>query len=127
VAPAKPVMLAEFASLEAGDGGAKKAAWITDALTSQIPAHFPAIKAVVWFEWNSDPHSTYIIESSAASQAAFSAAIRTSTYAAHDFGSLPAGTKIKPLGAGPSASTPAAADTTTGILAPTYAQHPDQF
>jgi beta-mannanase len=124
VAPAKPVMLAEFASLEAGDGGAKKAAWITDALTSAIPAHFPAVKAVVWFNWNSDAGSSYIVESSAASRAAFSAAIRTSTYAANTFGSLPAGTKIKPLGAAPSSAT---TGTTIGTVAPTDAQHPDIF
>jgi len=98
VAPKKPMMLAEVASLEAGDGGAKKAAWITDALTSAIPASFPAIKAVVWFNWNADAGSSFVIESSAPAQAAFRAAIGTSTYAANNFGSLPAYTKIQPLG-----------------------------
>jgi len=99
VAPKKPMMLAEVASLEAGDGGAKKAAWITDALTSAIPTNFPAIKAVVWFNWNADAGSSFVIESSAKAQAAFRSAIGTSTYAANNFGNLPAGTKIQPLGA----------------------------
>ena len=99
LAPAKPMLLGEIASLEAGDGGAKKAAWITEALATQIPTHYPAIKAVVWFNWNSDPGSTYTVESSAASQAAFAAGIGSSRYAANDFSSLPAMTKIQPLGA----------------------------
>ena len=99
VAPQKPMMLAEVASLEAGDGGGKKATWITDALTSAIPTSFPAIKAVVWFNWNADPGSSFVIESSAKSQAAFRAAIGTSTYAANNFASLPAGSKIQPLAA----------------------------
>jgi hypothetical protein len=33
LAPNKPIMLAQWASIESGDGGAQKAAWITDALT----------------------------------------------------------------------------------------------
>jgi hypothetical protein len=41
VAPSKPIMIGETASLEAGDGGAKKASWINDFAnldTSPIPA-----------------------------------------------------------------------------------------
>jgi beta-mannanase len=42
VAPNKPIMIGETASLEAGGGGAKKAAWLADAFgnlnTSPIPA-----------------------------------------------------------------------------------------
>jgi len=119
IAPSKPIMLAEVASLEAGDGGAKKAAWITDALTAQIPANFPAIKAVVWFNWNADAGSTFVIESSAAAQAAFAAGIASTAYPANSFASLPAGTKIGPLMPSVATATPAPSRTsTTSTTAP---------
>ncbi len=86
VAPAKPIMIGETASVEEGDGGAMKAAWLTDALTVQLPRNFPAIKAVVYFNWSYDTnHPNLEIESSPASIAAFRAAIGTNTYAANNF------------------------------------------
>jgi hypothetical protein len=89
VAPGKPIMLGETASLEAGDGGAKKAAWITNALITQLPAHFPMIKAIVWFNWDDgNPAYTYPIESSAASTQAFANAIRSEYYAANNYANL---------------------------------------
>jgi hypothetical protein len=97
LAPRKPIMLAESASLEAGDGGAKKAAWIRDALTTQIPAKFPNIKAVLWFNWNCDPGSTYTIETTSAAQSAFASGIAAPTYSTNKFGALAAGQKVRPL------------------------------
>jgi hypothetical protein len=126
VAPSKPIMLAEFASLEAGDGGAKKAAWITDALSAQIPANFPAIKAILWFNWNADAGSSFVIESSAAAQAAFAAGIASSAYAANDFGSLPLGTKIQPLNAAQPTNTPASTQTSTAAPTQTSTAAPSQ-
>jgi hypothetical protein len=89
VAPAKPIMLGEFASLEAGDGGAKKAFWTKDALTTQVPINFPKVKAIVWFNWNdNNPSLTWPIESSAAAQSAFAQGIGISYYAANNFAGL---------------------------------------
>jgi hypothetical protein len=87
VAPNKPMMLAEFGSFEAGDGGTKKAAWITDALTVQIPTNFPKLKAVVWMNWDVEGRS-YPIETSQAATNAWSTGIRSTIYASNQFGSL---------------------------------------
>jgi len=118
LAPSKPIMIAETASLEAGDGGAKKAAWITDTLTTQIPANFPAIKAFVWFNWNS-AGSTFAIESSSAAQMAFATAIASTNYAANEFGGLAPGTKIAPLNPAAATATPTRTRTTTPTSGPT--------
>ncbi len=89
VAPTKPLMLGETASVEAGGGSAKKAAWITDALTTQLPANFPKIKAILWFNWDAgNPAYTFPIESSPLATAAFANAIRSEYYAANDFANL---------------------------------------
>lgn len=89
VAPNKPIMLGEVASLEAGDGGAKKGEWIKDAFTTQLPKNFPKIKAVVWFNWDAnDPAYTFPIESSQASIEAFATAIQSNYFAENDFSNL---------------------------------------
>ena len=113
LAPSKPIMLAEFASLEAGDGGALKAAWITDALTAQIPSLFPAIKAIVWFNWNSSAGSSLVIESSSAALNAFATGIASTFYAANDFANLASGTKIAPLNPANPTATPTVLRTVT--------------
>jgi beta-mannanase len=97
VAPNKPMMLAEFASIEAGDGGAKKAAWITDALTTQIPINLPKIKAVVWFNWDMNTGKTYPIESSKAATNAWALGIGAARYAANQYANLKT-SPIPPLG-----------------------------
>lgn len=76
----KPLMVAETASAEVGGN---KAAWITDALTVQIPQFFPAIKAVIWFDENKE--TNWRIESSPASQSAFTKAIASNIYASNLF------------------------------------------
>ncbi len=96
IAPAKPIMLAEFGSKEDAIDGQRKAAWLTDALTVQLPSHFPQIKAAVYFNWNTrtdpiDPDSSIVIESSAAAQTAFANGIASSYYTANTFTFLPPG------------------------------------
>ena len=96
VAPGKPVMLSEFSSTEYGGS---KPDWITDALTVQIPNHFPRIKAVVWFNWNCFEGSgsmDWVIETSSSAQNAFASGIQSSIYAANNYANLPAG-KVHPL------------------------------
>lgn len=89
VAPAKPLMIGETASLEAGDGGTLKATWITDAYTVQLPKNFPRIKAIVWFDWNDgNPAYTFPIDSSQLSINAFVGAIGSSYYATNSFSNL---------------------------------------
>jgi len=89
VAPTKPIMLGEIASLEAGDGGAKKATWIDDTFITQLPTHFPQIKAIVWFNWDDGiPAYTFPIESSQASIDAFAASIRANYYVGNIFANL---------------------------------------
>jgi hypothetical protein len=87
LAPGKPVMIAETASSE---HGGDKAAWIRDALGAQLPTQFPAIKAVVWFNWDdNDPGLTWPIESSAAATSAFGDVIDGSgVYMPNRFGTL---------------------------------------
>jgi beta-mannanase len=86
-APTKPMMLAETASIEAGDGGTKKAAWITDALATQIPINFPKIKAIVWLNWAVNG-KTYPIQSSQAATDAWANGIGSTKYAANRYASL---------------------------------------
>jgi beta-mannanase len=88
LAPTKPMMLAEFATIEAGDGGTKKAAWIKDALTTQIPTNFPKIKAIVYMEWDTNSSQTYPIESSTASVNAWAAGITLARYASNQYANL---------------------------------------
>jgi hypothetical protein len=78
---AKPIMIAETGSIEQGGN---KAAWITDAFSTELPNSFPNIKAVAWFNQTSSQQD-WRIETSSASQAAFFAAIHSSVYASNAF------------------------------------------
>ena len=95
-AAAKPIMLAEFGSKEDATDGQRKANWLTEALTVQLPSHFPQIKAAVYFNWDTttdptNPDSSIVIESSAAAQAAFANGIALPYYTANTFTFLPPG------------------------------------
>ncbi len=62
LAPDKPIMIAETASNEYGDGGPLKAAWI-DAMFSELSSAtnpFPSLRAVSWFEADKN---TYLYDS----------------------------------------------------------------
>jgi hypothetical protein len=86
VAPRKPIMIGETAtSVIGGDAGQ----WVTDALTQQLPANFPRIKAVVWFNWNANDASlTWPIESAPEIQTAFAQSIASGYFTANTFGNL---------------------------------------
>lgn len=89
LAPNKPLMIGETASLEAGDGGAKKGAWHRDLLLTQIPTFFPKVKAVVWFNWDDRiTTNTFPIESSQASIDGFAAGVGSSLYPANLYNNL---------------------------------------
>jgi len=90
VAPSKPIMIGETGSLEAGDGGAQKAAWITDGFSTELSKNLPQIRAVVWFNWDSNNplYATLPIESSPASIAAFATAIRSNIFLGNEFSGL---------------------------------------
>jgi hypothetical protein len=98
IAPNKPIMIGETASAE--EGGSK-AAWITDALSVDLPKRFPEIRALLWFEWRiyeKDTWQPWEIESSPTSQRAFASAISSPYFAAGgSFGHLPLLSKIQPL------------------------------
>ena len=96
IAPSKPIMLAEFGSKEDTFDGQRKADWLIDALTVQLPVNFPQIKAAVYFNWNvttdpANPDSSIVIESSAVARAAFATGIAASYYTANTFTYLPPG------------------------------------
>lgn len=125
LASGKPMMIGETASTE---WGGSKAAWIKDALTTQLPSFYPQIKALVWFNWDVAATSgdmDWPIESSSSAQAAFRAAIGSGYYAANTFSSLPKLSKIQPLGsAGASVGPPELVRNgsfETGGLDPVYA------
>ncbi len=84
LAPSKPIILGEWASDESGDGGTKKANWITNALNN-LKTNYPQIRGVVWFNWNSDQGSSYVIESSSQSQQAFAKGISDTYFAGNVF------------------------------------------
>lgn len=62
----KPLIIAEMASAEEGGD---KAAWILDAYLTQLPQHFPRIRAVTWF--NIEKETDWRFSSSPASLEAF--------------------------------------------------------
>jgi hypothetical protein len=97
-APSKPIMVGEVASTEVGGS---KAAWITDALQTQLPLNFPKVEALVWFNWNIKEDSglrwDWPIESSASSTSSFAQGIASPYYAGNSFGNLTPLSKIQPL------------------------------
>ena len=92
IAPSKPLMISEIGSTE--DGGSK-AAWIQDAL-AKIPASYPKIRGLLWFE-QFDDGMDWPIETSASATSAFAAGIQNPAYASNQFGSLGSG-PIQPAG-----------------------------
>jgi beta-mannanase len=68
----KPIYIFSMASADTGDGS-KKAAWIKDALTVQMPKH-PKIAGFIWF--NENKERNWLVDSSPAALAAFKAAVQ---------------------------------------------------
>jgi hypothetical protein len=96
VAPSKPVMIGQTASVEGGDG---KAAWIRDAFARRLPKHFGRVKAVLWFNWRIYERGKWMswpIESSRAAKRAFRKTIAQRSYVAGGrLGGFPRGVSIK--------------------------------
>jgi hypothetical protein len=93
ISPSKPILIAETGSTEYGSS---KAAWIADAL-KQLPASFPKIRGLTWFNWNiyaDGGRWDWPIESSSSAQSAFAAGIASSYYKRNDYALLPAGSKV---------------------------------
>jgi len=72
----KPVFLAEVASAETGGS---KAAWIADALEQQLPASFPRVRALIWFDVLKEEN--WPLSSSTSAWNAWAAAAQSATYA----------------------------------------------
>jgi len=90
VAPSKPLMIAEVGSSEQGGD---KAAWISDAL-SRVPAAYPQVRALVWFD-KFDDNMDWPIETSAGATSAFAEGIGQSVYVGANYAGL-AGGAIQP-------------------------------
>jgi hypothetical protein len=92
IAGSKPLMIGETSSTEIGGS---KAAWITDAFGTQIPAAFPRIDAVVWF--NKKQYGLdWPIESSSSATDALRASLASPVYATNRFRHA-RGKPIRPL------------------------------
>ncbi len=74
----KPMMIGETAS---SDVGGDKAAWITQGLLNDLPAHFPRLRAVVWFDENKE--TDWRVNSSSAALAAFRTVATSPIYHGH--------------------------------------------
>jgi mannan endo-1,4-beta-mannosidase len=92
IAPSKPMIVSEIGSTE---HGGSKAAWIADMLAT-VPADYPKIRGLLWFE-KYDDSMDWPLGTSASATAAFAAGIQNSTYADNKFGSLGAG-PVQPAG-----------------------------
>jgi hypothetical protein len=91
----KPIMIAETGACTAGAMTENlKAAWLTDALGTQLPARLN-IRAWVYFNWDLGGGSPEITTSPQVT-AAYSAALASPYYASNTFGAL-AGSTIAPL------------------------------
>jgi hypothetical protein len=92
IARSKPLMIGETSSTEIGGS---KAAWIQDAFATQIPAAFPRVDAVVWF--NKNQHGLdWPIESSSSATDAMRASLASPAYATNRFRHA-RGKPIRPL------------------------------
>ncbi len=92
IAPSKPMIVSEVGSTEYGGS---KAAWITDML-AKIPANYPKIHGLLWFE-QFDDGMDWPLETSASATSAFAAGIQSPAYASNAFGAL-GGSTILPAG-----------------------------
>lgn len=80
---AKPLMIAEMGATEAGaPRGTSKAAWISQTLLRDIPAHYPRVKLVNWFccDKTQQGEANYRFDSSNASLQAFRYAVNLPLY-----------------------------------------------
>lgn len=81
----KPVMIAEFSSMEKGGN---KAHWITNALNAIVPEHFPHVLAIVWLNHKFSDELDWRIESSLSAQKAFAESAALPIYIDNRFDSI---------------------------------------
>jgi hypothetical protein len=88
IAPSKPMIIGEVGSTEAGGS---KAQWIT-AMFSALPTSFPKIRGLLWYDVFSSGRpfgaTDWPIDSSSASEAAFSGGIADSAYTSNVYANL---------------------------------------
>jgi hypothetical protein len=99
IAPSKPVMVGETATVEESGHHLKQGPWIREALQS-LPSSFPRIKAFVWFNWNivQEGHEwEWPIEWTLDGQSEFAYQISSSYFAGSEFGEPTQLQPIKPL------------------------------
>jgi hypothetical protein len=85
IAPSKPLVIGEMGSSEYGGS---KSAWIEEALDS-VPANYPKVRALLWFE-KYDDGMDWPIESSKSATSAFSAGIQNPAFRGNSYSSLDA-------------------------------------
>jgi beta-mannanase len=83
IAPSKPMIVGEMASTEFGGS---KAAWIRDAL-AKVPAEYPRIRGLLWFE-KFDDGMDWPIETSSGAIEAFAAGIANGAFRVNGYGGL---------------------------------------
>jgi len=108
VAPTKPILIGEIASVESGGN---KSAWVQDMLRN-LPIKYPKVKAFIWNDQDEGDGADWEVESSSAAQSAFKSGIASASYATNKFGSISG--KIVPL----TSSTPSTSPTSSASLAP---------
>jgi hypothetical protein len=86
IAPGKPLMIAEIGSTQ--EGGSK-ADWISEVLTA-VPAEYPEVRGVVWFD-KFDDGMDWPIETSSSASSALAAGVQDTAYRANDYANLSAG------------------------------------
>ena len=90
IAPSKPMIVGEVGSTEYGGS---KASWIKDML-ARVPAAYPKIRGLLWFE-KFDDGMDWPLETSSSATGAFAGGIQNAAYATNAFGGLSGG-KILP-------------------------------
>jgi hypothetical protein len=86
IAPSKPMMLGEIGSSE---HGGSKADWIRDTL-ARVPAEYPQIRALLWFD-KFDDNMDWPIETSSPATAAFAEGIQQPVYVGNGYGGISGG------------------------------------
>jgi len=87
VGSSKPMMIGEVGSSE---HGGSKASWIED-MFAQVPADYPQIRALLWFD-KFDDNMDWPIETSGSAAAAFADGVQRPSYVGNSYADLASGT-----------------------------------
>jgi hypothetical protein len=91
IAPSKPLMIGEIGSTETGGS---KASWISETFTA-IPAEYPKIRGVLWFN-KFDDGMDWPVETSSSASNALAAAVQDDAYRTNVYGNLGPGPILPP-------------------------------